>query len=182
MVRQKGLAERHYKTMSLADIKSLPIGDLAADNSALFMWAVDCMLPEALELGAAWGFTFKTVGFTWAKEKAKSAGWHIGLGYWSRGNPEMCLLFTRGAPKRQSASVRQLIVAPRREHSRKPDETYDRIEALLPGPYLELFARTRRAGWDAWGNQVPDSVAATPRAFAERARKETPGQHGLFDL
>lgn len=66
----------------------------------------------------------------------------------------MCLLFTRGSPKRQSAAVRQLIVAPRREHSRKPEETHERIEALLPGPYLELFARTRRPGWSVWGNDT----------------------------
>lgn len=153
MVRQKGLAERHYKTLSLADIRALPVGDLAAKDAVLFLWAVDCMLPEALEVGRAWGFEFKTVAFTWVKEKA-GGGHHIGLGYWTRGNPEQCLLFAKGSPRRQSASVRQLIVAQRREHSRKPDETHERIEALCGGPYAELFARTRRPGWDCWGNEV----------------------------
>lgn len=153
MVRQKGLAERHYATMSLANIRALPVADWALPNCVLFLWAVDCMLPEALAVGAAWGFRFKTVAFTWTKIKA-NGGHHIGLGYWTRGNPEQCLLFTRGAPRRKSAAVRQLIEAQRREHSRKPDETYERIEALVDGPYLELFARTERPGWNQWGNQL----------------------------
>lgn len=176
MVRQKGLAERHYATMPLSAIRALPVGDVAAKQSALFLWAVDCMLPEAIELGREWGFTYKTVAFTWAKlvkawdddspnlpesdPRSETKFWHTGLGYWTRGNPEQCLLFTRGAPKRQSASVRQLICATRREHSRKPDEQYERIEALLPGPYLELFARTARPGWTAWGDQIERFSAA----------------------
>ena len=154
MVRQKGLAERHYRTLSLADIRALPVAEIAAKDSVLFLWAVDCMVPEALAVGTAWGFTYKTVAFTWVKEK-NGGGHHIGLGYWTRGNPEQCLLFTRGKPKRQSASVRQLISAKRREHSRKPDEAQERIERLVAGPYAELFARQRRPGWDCWGNQVP---------------------------
>lgn len=145
---------RHYDTLRMSEMMALPIGDLAAKDSVLFLWAIDCMLPAALDLGEAWGFTFKTVAFTWAKCRAKAEGWHIGLGYWTRGNPESCLLFTRGSPKRLSASVRQLIVAPRREHSRKPEEARERIEALVRGPYLELFAREPRAGWDAWGDQI----------------------------
>lgn len=153
LVRQKGLAERHYATMSLADIRALPVGDVAAKDCVLFLWAVDCMLPEAIEVGRGWGFAFKTVAFTWAKSKAQG-GWHIGLGYWTRGNPEQCLLFTKGSPRRLSAAVRQLVVAPRREHSRKPDEAAERIERLVAGPYLEMFARTTRPGWTAWGNDV----------------------------
>lgn len=153
MVRQKGLAERHYATMSLTDIKVLPVADVAAKDAALFLWAVDCMLPQALDVMAVWGFTFKTVAFTWAKAKT-NGGWHIGLGYWTRGNPEMCLLGTRGSPRRLSAAVRQLIVAPRREHSRKPDEAHERIEQLVPGARLELFARQSRPGWTTWGAQA----------------------------
>ena len=159
MVRQKGLAERHYKTLDLSAIAALPVGDLAAKNSVLLLWAVDCMIPQALEMGQGWGFTFKTVAFTWVK-RTKTNTFHIGLGYWTRGNPEQCLLFTRGSPRRKSAAVRQLIDAPRREHSRKPDEQYDRIEALLPGPYVELFARTQRPGWDAWGDQLDKFLEA----------------------
>jgi N6-adenosine-specific RNA methylase IME4 len=159
MVRQKGLSERHYKTMNLNDIAALPVADLAAKDCALFMWSVDCMLPEALAMGAGWGFKFKTVAFTWAKTKT-DGGFHIGLGYWTRGNPEQCLLFTRGTPRRKSASIRQLITAPRREHSRKPDEQYERITSLVVGPYLEMFARQQWPGWDSWGNETDKFKAA----------------------
>lgn len=155
MVRQKGLAERHYATMPLAKIEQLPVGDVAAPDSVLFLWAVDCMLPEAIALMERWGFKFKTVAFTWAKTlKSDPERTHTGLGYWTRGNPETCLLGTRGAPKRLAADVRQLIVAQRREHSRKPDEQYERIERLVAGPYLELFARHPRPGWTQWGDQL----------------------------
>jgi N6-adenosine-specific RNA methylase IME4 len=159
MVRQKGLSERHYKTMNLNDIAALPVADLAAKDCALFMWSVDCMLPEALAMGAGWGFKFKTVAFTWAKTKT-DGGFHIGLGYWTRGTPEQCLLFTRGTPRRKSASIRQLITAPRREHSRKPDEQYERITSLVVGPYLEMFARQQWPGWDSWGNETDKFKAA----------------------
>lgn len=149
-----GQAARHYKTMDLPGIIDLDVGEVAAKDSALFLWAVDSMLPEALRVGAAWGFTFKTVAFTWAKTDLARERFHMGMGYWTRGNPEMCLLFTRGKPKRLSASVRQLVVAPRREHSRKPDVIRERIEDLVGGPYLELFARQAAPGWQAWGNEV----------------------------
>lgn len=159
MVRQKGLAERHYKTMSLADIKALPVADIAGRDSVLILWVVDCMIPEALEVGAAWGFAFKTTAFTWLKTRADGSP-AMGLGYWGRGSTEQCLLFARGKPHRLSAGVRKIIVAPRREHSRKPDEQYERIEALCAGPYCELFARNYRPGWAAWGNQLPMQAAA----------------------
>ncbi len=118
------------------------------------MWAVDPMLPEALEVIKAWGFKYKTVGFTWAKQNKNDLGMFTGLGYWTRANPEMCLLATKGKPKRISKSVRQLVIDKRQEHSRKPDVIYDRIEQLLDGPYVELFARRERTGWDSWGNQI----------------------------
>lgn len=157
---------RHYDTMPLQDIKDLRVSDVAADDCLLLMWAVDPMIPEALEVGKAWGFTYKTIGFYWAKQRriTSSRGkqfedeskrqFPMGTGYWTRANPETCLLFTRGAPKRVATDVRKLIVAPRREHSRKPDEAHERIEALVAGPYLEMFARTERPGWTTWGNQT----------------------------
>lgn len=154
MVRQKGLAERHYKTMGMAEIAALPMPTVAAEDCALFLWVVDCQLPDAIDIARGWGFRFKTVAFTWAKTNRASPGWSIGLGYWTRGNPEQCLLFTRGKPRRKSAAVRQLVVAPRREHSGKPAEIRQRIEALVDGPYLELFARQRAPGWTSWGNQL----------------------------
>ena len=158
--------ERHYATMSLDDIKALPVGDLAATDCVLFMWTIDPMLPQAIEVGTAWGFTFKTVAFYWAKERRVTSERHklhtdenhkrfpIGTGYWTRSNPEQCLLFVCGQPKRLSAAVRKLIIAPRREHSRKPDECTASIERLVGGPYLELFSREPRPGWDCWGNQT----------------------------
>lgn len=163
---QNNNAERHYKTMPLADIMALPVGQLSAPDCALFMWCIDSMLPQAIATGEAWGFTFKTVAFVWAKLRREGSTrgddlddtWDktfpMGTGYWTRANPELCLLFTRGAPKRQSRSVRKLVVAPRREHSRKPDRVRDDIERLVAGPYLELFARSAALGWDAWGNEV----------------------------
>jgi N6-adenosine-specific RNA methylase IME4 len=105
------------------------------------------MLPQALSVIDAWGFTYKTVGFFWVK-RTKHGKSHIGTGYWTRANPEQCLLATRGRPKRVSASVRALVEAPLREHSRKPDEVRERIQALVPGPYCELFARSSAPGWD----------------------------------
>jgi N6-adenosine-specific RNA methylase IME4 len=117
------------------------------------------MLPQALDTMQRWGFEYKTVGFCWAKTTPKSdASWapkyHLGLGYWSRQNTEMCLLGVRGKPKRIGKGVRQLIVTPRREHSRKPDQFYVSAEALVPGPYIELFSRTNRPNWSTWGNEV----------------------------
>jgi N6-adenosine-specific RNA methylase IME4 len=152
-------AEAHYDCMSLADIKALPVADWAAPDCALFLWVSDPSLPHAIEVIEAWGFVYKTVAFTWAKTTKDGAGFPIGCGYWTRANPEQCLLATRGRPQRLSRAVPQLIVAPRREHSRKPDEIYERIEALVAGPYLELFARAQRTGWDSWGNEVETGPA-----------------------
>jgi len=146
--------ENHYNVMSLKDICNLPISKIANDNSVLLMWVVDPLLDKAFQVINAWGFKYKTVGFTWAKTNKKSMGFFTGLGYWTRGNPEMCLLATKGKPKRISKSVPQLVVEQRREHSRKPDIMYNHIENLLEGPYIELFARTQRNGWDSWGNQT----------------------------
>jgi N6-adenosine-specific RNA methylase IME4 len=151
--------------MDLAEIASLDVLRLAAEHCVLFLWAVDPMLPEAIEIGRAWGFTYKTIAFYWAKLRREGSTRHLlhdepdhklfpmGTGYWTRSNPEPCLLFTRGHPKRKSAAVRKLLISERREHSRKPDEAYQRIEALVDGPYIELFARQRYPGWSQWGNQ-----------------------------
>ncbi|WP_431860206.1 MT-A70 family methyltransferase [Azospirillum sp.] len=146
-------ANRHYACMSIADIKALPVTALAADDCVLLMWATDPLLERAFEVIKAWGFTYKTVGFYWTKTNADGSPF-MGSGYWTRANPEQCLLATRGRPKRLSKGVRRWITAPVREHSRKPDEVYGRIERLVGGPYVELFSRSGAAGWDAWGDQV----------------------------
>jgi len=158
-------AEDHYLTMTLAEMAELPVERLAAPDCALFMWVVGSHLVEAIELAAAWGFSFKTDAFYWLKQRLIGADQidlftgdipepRISMGYWTRKQVEPCWLFTRGSPKRLAKGVRQAIVEPRREHSRKPDCQYDRIEALVAGPYLELFARTTRPGWSSWGNQT----------------------------
>lgn len=145
-------ASTHYDVMSIKDIAKLPVEKVAAPDCALFMWVTDPMLPRAFELFEAWGFVFKTVAFTWAKTN-KGGGFFTGMGFWTRANPEMCLLATRGKPKRLAKDVRRLIVAPRREHSRKPDEVYSSIERLTEGPYLDMFSRQNRTGWISWGNE-----------------------------
>ena len=155
--------DAHYDVMSLQDIKNLrsEIDIHADDDCALFLWATDPLLPQAIDLINAWGFNYKTVAFYWAKLNKKATDKHFtvtsfftGLGYWTRANAEMCLLATRGSPKRKSRSVKRLVIAPRREHSRKPDEIYERIESLMDGPYLELFARSTQSGWKSLGDQA----------------------------
>ncbi len=156
-------AQDHYTTMTADDLRGLPVADLAAKDCALFMWVVDSHLDEAIALGTAWGFTYKTRAFVWVKTTAAGLP-KIGMGYWTRKQTEECLLFTRGKPRRLDKGVRQLITAPRREHSRKPDEQYERIERLVSGPYAELFARSQWPDWNTWGNETsrfrPSEAAA----------------------
>jgi N6-adenosine-specific RNA methylase IME4 len=144
----------HYDCLNFEALAAMPIPDIAADNSVLFLWAVDPLLDKAMELIRAWGFEYKTVGFYWVKKNIKSDGFFTGLGYWTRANPEQCLLATRGKPQRRGKGVRKLIVEPRREHSRKPEDVRKRIEQLVDGPYVELFARDTQPGWHSWGNQT----------------------------
>ncbi len=153
-------ALQHYDCMTYKAIAELCVGQFAAPDCVLFMWATDPLMPTAVNLMKWWGFAYKTVGFTWVKQTPRGKQWHMGLGYWTRANPEMCLLGTIGRPRRKSAAVRQLITAPIREHSRKPDEIYERIEALVDGPYCELFARQRRPGWECFGDEVDKFEAA----------------------
>jgi len=150
-----------YDTMDEEELCSLPISELAKDDCVLFLWVCWPILLQAARVIEAWGFKYKTCGFCWTKAHARQLelfqddheAW-MGLGYWTRSNSEVCLLATRGQPKRINADVRQAIIAPAREHSRKPDCVHQRIERLVAGPYVELFARQKRPGWDCWGNQT----------------------------
>jgi N6-adenosine-specific RNA methylase IME4 len=146
-------ANDHYTTTETVKLADLPVSSIAAPDCALFMWVVSSHVGQSIDLARAWGFEFKTIAFVWHKGSSPDHA-KIGMGYWTRQQAEICFLFTRGKPKRMAMGVRQLIVAPRREHSRKPDEAYERIEALVGGPYLELFARQARSGWSSWGNEV----------------------------
>jgi N6-adenosine-specific RNA methylase IME4 len=162
-------AVSHYDCMDFDQLAALPITHLFADDCALFMWATDPLLPRAIDLMRAWGFEYKTVAFYWVKLNSAAkhqADFFTGLGYWTRANPEQCLLGTKGKPMRQAKDVRRLVVEKRREHSRKPECIRERIERLVTGPYLELFARETKPGWDCWGDQTrlfDDGTAVTRR-------------------
>ena len=157
-------AERYYDTSSIEAIKALPVAPLAADDCALFMWAVMPELPGALEVIKAWGFEYKTAGFTWVKQNKSGEGLFTGMGYWTRSNAEICLFATRGSPQRMAKDVSQVILSPVGEHSAKPQEARRRIERLLLGPYLELFARSPADGWVTWGNEINQTVVRVPHA------------------
>ena len=124
--------------MSIEELCALPVADLAAPDSALFLWATFPQLPEALRLIEAWGFTYKSVAFVWLKKNKKADRWFYGLGFWTRGNAEICLLATKGHPKRQAANIHQFIISPIEAHSKKPDET--------------------PPGWAVWGNEVTPTI------------------------
>lgn len=152
-------AENHYPTMSIEDIRALPVGELAAKDCALFLWVTMPILQEAFSVILAWGFTYKTVAFVWIKQNRKSPSFFWGLGHWTRANAELCLLATKGHPKRQSAKVHQLIVTPIEQHSKKPDEVREKIVELMGDvPRIELFARKTTPGWAVWGNEVDSDI------------------------
>lgn len=161
----QGGVEKHYNTMSVDEICALPVKEISSKDSALFLWTTFPQLSEALRVIEAWGFQYKSVAFVWLKRNRKSCSWFYGLGYWTRGNAEICLLAIRGHPKRKSASVHQFIVSPIEEHSKKPDITRDKILELMGElPRIELFARKRVSGWEAWGNEVDCSITLEPGA------------------
>lgn len=150
----------HYQTMREDELNALPVEQLAADDCVLFLWTCWPVIEWSFRTIKAWGFEYKTCGFCWVKANATQLQMfdediepHMTLGYWTRSNSEVCLLATRGKPKRRDGGIRQAIIEPRREHSRKPDCVHERIERLVDGPYLELFGRCSRVGWTVWGNQ-----------------------------
>lgn len=152
-------AESHYPTMNIEDIKALPVGELADKDCALFLWITFPCLYEALEVLEAWGFSYKTVAFVWVKQNRKNDDLFTGMGYWTRANAEICILATKGHPRRVNAGVRQVILSHVEEHSKKPDEARDRIVQLMGDlPRIELFARQSPEGWDVWGNEVESDV------------------------
>lgn len=149
-------AEKHYVCMNKNDIQKLPIQSICEKNCVLLLWVTYPCLKEGLELIEKWGFVYKTCGFSWIKLNKKSNTPFVGMGYYTRANNEICLLATKGKPlKRQSKSVKQVVLSTIREHSRKPDEVRDRIVELFGDiPRIELFARQHVDGWDCWGNEV----------------------------
>jgi N6-adenosine-specific RNA methylase IME4 len=161
-------AERRYDTMSIDEIKALPVADLAAANCALLMWVALPELPGGLKVIKAWRFEYKTVAIVWLKSNEGATvielagnGLFSGKGDWTCANVEVCLLATKGNPSRLDNAVHQVVVAPAGEHGRKPEEVRKRIERLFAGPYLELFARGTVEGWTTWAEK-----AANPEALA----------------
>lgn len=152
----RGGAYGHYPLMSMAEIKNLPIAELGEDSSALLMWCTFPYLNDQIKLFDHWGFKYRTVAFTWIKTNPKNNKPFFGVGYYTKSNAEVCLLGIRGKMKPISNSVSSVIISPRREHSRKPDEARERIVQLFGDvPRIELFARPPIAeGWDSYGNAV----------------------------
>lgn len=145
--------------MGIEELCALPVSEITEKDCVLFLWATFPQLKEALQLIKAWGFTYKTVAFVWLKTNKKALTWFYGLGFWTRGNAEICLLATKGHPKRQAKNIHQLIISPIEEHSKKPEEARKKIIALMGDiPRIELFARKESPGWDIWGNEVKSNI------------------------
>jgi N6-adenosine-specific RNA methylase IME4 len=159
-------AEKHYSVMGIDDICAMPVKDLAAKDAHLFIWTTGPCLQQTFDVIKAWGFRYSGVAFTWVKLKRShnprqlrilptaESDLHVGLGLTTRKNAEFCLLARRGNARREAKNIREIIMAPVREHSRKPDEVYERVQRYCVGPYLELFSRQQRPGWTCWGNEV----------------------------
>lgn len=149
-----GLADQRYNTMSIDDLKNLPVKNITDKNCILFMWATFPNLQQALDLIKSWGFEFKTVAFVWEKlSKTNNTPKKYGLGWYTRSNCEIVMLGRKGKFDRQSAAVQQIIKSTITKHSQKPNEVRNRILKLCGDlPRIELFARTKVHGWDVWGN------------------------------
>jgi len=148
----RGNAKQFYKTIPINEIKKLPVEKLADDNCWLFLWTTYPQLPNGIDILRAWGFNYKTVAFTWIKKTSELKDF-VGMGYYTRANPEIVLLGLKGKVKPINKTVRNIVYSQLREHSRKPDIIRDKIIQLCGDlPRIELFARTKVHGWDVWGN------------------------------
>lgn len=149
----RGKPERHYPTMPIEDIQALPVSEWAADDAHLWLWGVNRLMEDAFTVVRAWGFTPMSI-LTWCKPGP-------GMGYYLRTNTEHCILATRGRPMVPAAPVlSSWFQWPRRRHSEKPDHFFEVVEQTSPGPYLEMFARRGRLGWDSWGNEAPGGIVS----------------------
>lgn len=157
-----------YSTMKLEDIKRLPVSEAAAEKSHLYLWVPNALLPSGLEVMKAWGFEYKT-NLIWEKVRKDGMPDGRGVGFYFRNTTEMLLFGIKGENNRTldpGRSQVNLLRTQKREHSRKPDEFVSLIEACSPGPYLELFARGNRPGWDMWGNQANADYEPTWDTYA----------------
>lgn len=152
--RCDGACEKYYKTMKLEEIKKLPVPQIAEKDCVLFLWTTYPQ-KQAIEVIEAWGFQYKTIGFQWVKKNKNGNGFFFGLGRWTRGNTEPCLIATKGKPQRVSNKVSQLILEPVGRHSAKPNVAREKIIELIGDESrIELFSRQQVCGWDCWGDEV----------------------------
>ncbi|AMV05296.1 MT-A70 family methyltransferase [Xanthomonas citri] len=162
-----------YGTMTLDDIKALPVESSAADTSHLYLWVPNALLPEGLAVMAAWGFNYKS-NVVWHKLRKDGGSDGRGVGFYFRNVTELLLFGVRGKNARTLQPGRTQVNymgTRKREHSRKPDEQYELIQSCSPGPHLELFARGQRPGWAIWGNQADESYSPTWPTYANHSRK-----------
>lgn len=163
-----------YGTMTTEDIAALPIADLAATTAHLYLWVPNALIPEGLNVLKSWGFEYKS-NIIWHKIRKDGGSDGRGVGFYFRNVTEMVLFGVRGKNARTKAPGRRqvnFLESRKREHSRKPDEQYQIIEACSPGPYLELFARGVRDGWLTWGNQADQGYRPTWRTYANHSQAE----------
>jgi site-specific DNA-methyltransferase (adenine-specific) len=154
-----GGALSHYKTMSIEEIKNLPINKILDKDCMLFLWATFPNIKEALCIIDAWGFTYKTLGFSWIKTNKINKKPFFGIGYYTKSNCEVCLIGVKGKPIKKSNKVSSVVISPRGCHSEKPREVRQKIVELCGDiPRIELFARQKTKGWDVWGNEVKSDI------------------------
>jgi N6-adenosine-specific RNA methylase IME4 len=153
-------ANDHYETLSIQEIKNLPINNISAENSILFIWVVMPLLQEGLDVIKSWGFKYKTCGFSWMKTNKSSATlFGRGVGHYTMPNVELCLIGIKGRFNRNKNNIYQAVLSAREEHSKKPDEVRNRIVELCGDlPRIELFARSKIDGWDVFGNEIENSI------------------------
>lgn len=171
--RMCGGATSHYTTMSLKNLKKVNVPKLADSNCILFMWATFPNLKEALELIDAWGFTYKTLGFSWIKTNKNNGRPFFGIGHYTKSNCEVCLIGVKGKPEIINNHISSVIISPRREHSRKPDEVREQIIKLCGDKNrVELFARQRFEGWDVIGFEAPREMQKRLRCGEDGKNKK----------
>ena len=157
--RFRGGACGHYNLMTMDEIKALPIPEMTDKNCVLFLWTTFPYLDKQIELFEHWGFKYKTVGFTWIKTNKKNGKPFFGVGYYAKSNAEVCLLGIKGKMKPVSNKISSVVISPREEHSKKPDEIREKIVELFGDlSRIELFARQKIKGWDVWGNEVKSDI------------------------
>lgn len=161
-----------YATLSIEEIKALPVGEIAKERSHLYLWVPNALLPWGIEVLQAWGFRYKS-NIVWHKIRKDGGSDGRGVGFYFRNVTELLLFGVRGHNIRTLKAGRtqvNYISSRKREHSRKPDEQYSLIESCSSGPYLELFARGQRRGWVTWGNQADESYQPTWNTYSNHSR------------